>query len=80
MRTEAEEVARNLGMTHSVLASLKGFECSLNEAVCALLTAATTLIDQGYPPEARLGALNQFLEPTIQEWAQGRGPIEVTIQ
>lgn len=74
------QIAQNLEMTHTVLSSLKAVECTLNDAVCALLTAATTLIEQGYQPTDRLEALNQLLAPTIQEWAQLRGPVDVTIQ
>jgi uncharacterized protein (DUF427 family) len=79
-KNPAPEIARNLSITHTVLASLKGVDCDVNDAVCALLTAATTLIEQGYRPEHRLEALNEFLAPTIRDWAQQRGPIEVTLQ
>lgn len=80
MKSEAEQVVQNLTITHTVLGSLRGADCNLEEAVCALLTAATVLIEQGFPPEHRLEALNQFLAPTIQTWAQLRAPVEVTLQ
>jgi hypothetical protein len=80
MKNEAEQVAQNISITHTVLRSLEGAECNLNQAVCALLTAATVLIEEGYSAEHRLEALNQFLTPTIQTWAQKRGPVEMTLQ
>jgi hypothetical protein len=80
MTNETEQVAQNICMTQLVLGSLKGSKCNLSEALCALLTAATVLIEEGYPAECRLEALNQLLSPTIQAWAQQRGPVEVTLQ
>lgn len=81
MEATPEQIAKNALMTHTVLGSLKGIECTLNDAVCALLTAATALIEQGYPAEQRLQALSQFLATTIEDWRTPQGaPVNVTIQ
>lgn len=69
-KTEAQMQAENIVVTLAILSSLKAFGLDESASVCALLTAATTLIHQTTKPEQRLSTLNAFLAPTLEEWRQ----------
>ena len=72
------ELAYNLALTRQLLGYVGGAGCGPDRAICALLSAATVLIDKNYKSDARLRALNAFLAPTINDWAGV--PNGVTIQ
>lgn len=79
---EKEELARNIALSRALLAFVGAAGCGPEPAVCALLTAATALIETNHPAAGRLAALNEYLAPTIHQWAaeQAGAPVGVTIQ
>ena len=70
---EATELAQNITRTRELLRFLAGMGCGTERAVTALLSAATVLIEHTTAPPARLTTLNEYLAPTIIEWAEAGG-------
>ena len=71
--------ARNANATRALIQFTREMGLAGDEALAALATAITVIIEANLPAAERLSAMNALLAPTITEWA-GSSPAGVVIQ